>query len=185
MCHLSRESDVLDYKSKVLGMTNDYARRVIGDRVSDLKVIFSRNMRYYHAVCRSSVPLIIYNDRFVRLNSHNDDVLRYVVVEECAHLMYPDHTKDFYQLCLDLGVDTSVEAARKLTIVECYPEYTTLCHGCGKAKYYYHEPQSSVCDCGGKLRSKYRKEGYYEGFLTRAKTTKSVRNKYSCEVIQL
>jgi hypothetical protein len=159
----------------VSDLTHDYADKLIGDRHKDLKIKFSGGMRYLHGYCYAYKPEIVYNDRYMDLNKSNDDAIRHTVIEECAHLVYPHHTKDFFLLCKDLGLDVRRSGSGKLyihqpeSVIECSPRYKVVCPECKVEKYYYHYPRSNTCKCGSGMPIHIHPCGWEDGVGHRAR----------------
>ena len=135
----------MKYRDIVLDLTFEYAKKVIGD-CEDLTIKFSRSMKYPNGKCYPFRKVIIYNDRYLALNKHNIEALRYTIIEECAHLRYHTHCKEFYDLCIELGYDVRIPPDG----IRFYWKYHIRCNECGNGKYYYNEPRKFVCkNCGG------------------------------------
>jgi hypothetical protein len=140
-----KRSDILDYCDIILDLTMKYAKEVIGDDIDKLQVKFSNRMKYANGKCYPFKKLIVYNNRYLVLNKDNIEALKYTVIEECAHLRYPTHSKEFYELCMSLGYDVRTPPDGILF----YWKYYKKCNKCGNGKYYYQEPRKLVCNnCG-------------------------------------
>lgn len=134
----------MNYRDIVMDLTLKYAGQVIED-CENLKVKFSKSMKYPNGKCYPFRKVIIYNDRYLALNKNNMEALKYTVIEECAHLRYHTHCKEFYELCIKLGYDVRIPPDGILF----YWKYYKKCNKCGNGKYYYHEPRKLVCNsCG-------------------------------------
>jgi hypothetical protein len=135
----------LDYREKVHSLTLEYARKVIGDDIKDVKVIFSNTLNGIHGRCYPYTRTIIYCDGYMRLNADNIEALKYTIVEECAHLIRLSHDDEFYTICRKLGCDVSVPPPG----IKYYWLYFKKCNKCGNGKFYHYKPRNVVCDkCG-------------------------------------
>jgi predicted metal-dependent hydrolase len=138
-------NDNVDYKEIVHSLTMEYARRVIGDECDKLEIVFSDRMKYFHARCYPFKLKIIYNTKYLMLNKDSIDVMKYTVIEECAHLRYIHHSAAFYKLCKELGYDVRYPPSE----IKYYWKYFKRCRKCRNGKIYYHKPHTMTCQqCG-------------------------------------
>lgn len=135
----------MDHHNKVREMTMHYARKVIGDRCKDLDIIFDPRLFKYHGKCYPGLLKIKYSDKFISVNIDNEDVLKWVVIEECAHLRHFEHDTKFYDLCIQLGYDVRIKPYPR---IECW-KTMHKCDACGNRKYYYlNQPKGKCTHCG-------------------------------------
>jgi hypothetical protein len=126
-------------------MTMKYAKQVIGDNYKDVKVVFSNHINGENGRCYPFLRTIVYCDGYMKLNRNNSTVIKYTVIEECAHLIRLSHDEIFYKLCCELGYDISVPPPG----IKYYWRYLQHCDKCGNEKYYYQKPRNKICkECG-------------------------------------
>lgn len=135
----------MEHRHHVKDMTMHYARKVIGDECEKLNIVFEPKLFKYHGQCYPYLLKIKYSDKFLSMNMDNENVLKWVVIEECAHLRHFHHNKDFYNLCIELGYDVRIKPYPR---IECWRSMYR-CQKCGDEKYYYHKQPKEVCTkCG-------------------------------------
>lgn len=95
----------LDHRQIVNQLTRDIAFNVIGNKCKDIEIVYRNDMKGFHAMCYPLFPRIEYNEDFIRKNINNELAIKWVIVEECAHLLHLYHNEEFYNLCIKLGYD--------------------------------------------------------------------------------